>query len=339
MDVPHLLPPNLQTLCITLNASRDLREKLEQVAITAAELTGSDHAEVTLIDLLLRRFLSAESSRVSVRRTEDEATRWIREHRQPLIVPDLNFATSDAELALQEDDIASYMGVPIITEDSVLGALLIFNKDQRPYNRGERQTLDALAALAATAITQQKLVSQVESGRRTLLRLSLTDPLTGVASKQQFVQMLNREWQHAVTRGLPISLMQLEIDAFENYLEHHGRGKAQNLLLRAAQALNAALYRSGDLVARVDDTILVMLLPETDLAGAKAIAERLRREVAEATPRLNGIPLTLSIGISSFDTLRLQQGKMCTPDTLFKQSLEALKEAKEAGGNRVPSIV
>ncbi|UCH25485.1 MAG: diguanylate cyclase [Trueperaceae bacterium] len=336
-DAPPVLPTALQVLCKTLNSPKSLLEQLGHVALAAAALAQSDHAEVILNSTLARRFIGTGSARVHVREPDDETTRWITEKRRALVVPNLDYATSEGDLTLKEQGVASYLGVPIMIEDDAVGALIVFNNGPRSYEGEEQRNLELLADLAATAIAHQQRLNDLMEARRTLLRFSLTDPGTGLASKQQFDYLLKREWKRATSEGLTVSVMQFQIDAFDAFIEQHGVEQARQLMAKAARLLGAVLYRSGDLAARLDDTTFVALLPDTDLGGAKAIAERFRREMATSAPRLNNLPITISVGISTLDALS-PQSTVTTPQKLYELASEALEQAKAAGGNRVLSI-
>lgn len=333
-SVPSAVPEVLWKLCGYLNERRRLLEQLEQVARCAAELTASDHADITLFDATLRRFIPLRSTQVFIHQGEPDAAARVRESKHAVLVPDLNFASSDEDLALFNRDIASYLAVPVMDGSRVDAALVVFSREARNYDAGEQQTLEGLAALAAVALKQKRLSLGLEDATRTLLKLSLTDPLTGIASRQQFDQMLQHEWNKAMSEGLSLSLIQLEIDGLSDGSNENGQSEAQQALTRAARTLRAALYRAGDMIALLQEGRLAVILPDTDHSGAAAIARRLQRDVASATMSEDSPAMTLSIGISSFDTLQLQQGVLGTPEKLFRHSAVALERAKKAGGNQ-----
>lgn len=399
-SVPSAVPEVLWKLCRYLNERRRLLEQLEQVARCAAELTASDHADITLFDATLRRFIPLRSTLVFIHQGEPDAAARVRDGKRTVLVPDLNFAASDEDLALFNRDVASYLAVPVMNGARVDAALVVFNREARNYDQGEQQALEGLAALAAVALKQKRLTLGLEDATRTLLKLSLTDPHTGIATRQQFDHMLQHEWRKALAEGLSISLLQLEIDglaARANNVSNNGAaadsaagstagsnegstegdvaagdpandgpangsgteqssggeqnsrseqnsggevdgGDVQQDLVRAARTLRAALYRAGDMIALLSENRLAIILPDTDAAGAGSIARRLQRDVAAASLSEEGPPMTLSIGISSFDSLQLQQGVAGTPEKLFRYSASALERAKKAGGNQAQML-
>lgn len=333
-SVPSAVPDALWTLCGYLNERRRLLDQLEQVARAAAELTSSDHADITLFDTTLRRFIPLRSTSVFIHQGEPDAASKVREAKRAVLIPDLNFAGSDEDLALFNRDVTSYLAVPIMDGARVDAALVVFNRDVRNYDEGEQQTMQGLAALASVALKQKRMSLRLEDATRTLLKLSLTDPLTGIATRQRFDQILRHEWQRALSEGLHISLLQLEIDGLEEAVNEQQDSVRQGLV-QAARTLRAALYRAGDMIALLDEARLAVILPDTDHAGAISIAKRLQRDAAAASLDSDGAPTTLSIGISSFDTLQLQQGVIGTAEKLFRHSAVALERAKKGGGNQL----
>lgn len=337
-NVGSVIPQALWTLLAQLGEKQRLVEQLEQVARCAAELTGSDHADITLFDTTLRRFVPLRSTLVFIHQGEPDAAARVREEKRAVIVPDLNFAASDEDMMLFNRDVASYMAVPLYDGRLIDGALVIFNRDARNYDAGEQQVLEGLASLAAVALRQKRLTQGLEDASRTLLKLSLTDPLTGIATGRQFEQMLRHEWQRAMHEGVSISLAQVEIDGLREVAEGDREEAAQRLLGRTARTLRAALYRAGDMVALLDRYRLAIILPETDRGGAAAIGKRLQRDAATLSLGAERGPMTLSIGISSFDTLLLHRGHPGNPDRLLEQAAAALEKVQRAGGNGLQQL-
>lgn len=334
-NVPPAVPEALWTLCLYLNERRRLLEQLEQVARCAVELTASDHADITLFDATLRRFIPLRSTQVFIHQGEPDAAAKVRDTKRPVVVPDLNFSATDEDLALFNRDIASYLAVPVMDGARVDAALVVFSREARNYDSGEQQALEGLAALAAVALKQKRLSLGLEDASRTLLKLSLADPHTGIATRRQFDQMLQHEWNRALSEGLSISLIQLEIDGIDADGNPRPESTSQASLTRAARTLRAALYRAGDSIALLGDGRLAVIMPDTDQAGAVSIARRLQRDVAGYALNGEDEPLTLSIGISSFDTLQLQRGVSGSPEKLFRQAATALEQAKRGGGNQL----
>ncbi len=320
-------------LTAILNEPNALLTQLEHITQTAAELTGCDHADMTLFDPFLRRFVPPRSNRVFMHQGDDDAAAWIQANRSQLLVPDLNYAASDDNLTLYNRDIASYLGVPVVRGGVVEGALLIFSRLPRSFENGEVELLTMLANLASVAITQHRQQLDAHEASRILLRLSLTDPATGVATRHQFEQLLTREWHRATHEGLTIAVMQVQVQLRSPNGDARDRRAGELALARAARILHSSLYRAGDVIARLGELRLAVLLPETDETGALAIARRLRRDVNQLMGQssISSDPVNLVIGISAYDALKMRQGPRFQPDDLAQQAEAALELASAQG--------
>src|SRR5699024_806235 len=127
----------LLELTLALSAATPLLARLEQVTLAALELTGTDHADLTVFDPLLRRFLPRHRNRVFLRDGDEEAPALITQHRRRLPVERAADAGPDADLMLPNRDIPSYLGVPALVHRHVEAALLVFSKDPRAFDAGE----------------------------------------------------------------------------------------------------------------------------------------------------------------------------------------------------------
>ena len=328
-----VVPEPLLKLAATLNQNPSLAVQLEQIAQAAADLTGSDHADITVFDPFLRRSIPARSNRVFMHQGDDDAAAWIRANRTHLVVPDLNYAAGDNDLTLFNRDIASYLGVPVMKDGSVDAALLIFNRLPNSFENGEVELLTALSHFAGLAIEHHRVTHDLEETSRILLRLSLTDPATGVATRHQLDQHLSREWERAENEGLKLAMMHVQVKLAQPDEPTGAASKDELALARTARILQSSLYRSRDVIARFSESLLSVLLPETDEGGAVAIARRLRRDVLQLTGESGGnCPQTsLQIGIATYDALSLRRGPRFRPEDLLKLADQALDIATAQG--------
>ncbi|WP_162250723.1 response regulator [Pelomonas sp. Root1217] len=152
-----------------------------------------------------------------------------------------------------------------------------------------------------------------------LLRLARRDALTGVAERAQFNDELDLECRRARRSGQPLALLLAGLEGLTAYRERHGQGAADNALRHVANLAQHALQRPGDLVARHGDEVFALLLPDTNAAGAAALAARLLQA-------LNGEDaLTLAIGI----------GLLASEGDPAAAAEAALAAARAAGAGRV----
>lgn len=180
----------------------------------------------------------------------------------------------------------------------------------------------------------QERTQELERLNHQLLELSATDALTGLKNRRYFEQSFEAAYVRAFRLKSPLSVLILDIDKFKSLNDTHGHTVGDDCLRIIAQVLRESLARSQDLVARYGGEEFVVLLPDTDRAGAIRVAEKIRLAVEQTDFLVAGkqLPITVSIGVAT----RIPTG----PDEqqqLFEQADEALYEAKAAGRNQVCS--
>jgi diguanylate cyclase (GGDEF)-like protein len=174
-------------------------------------------------------------------------------------------------------------------------------------------------------------IGLTETLARQLRERADTDALTGTASRRAFMERAAAEFQRARRYGHVLTVAMLDIDDFKGVNDRHGYGVGDQVLARVA-AMCMALLRDGtDRCGRRGGEAFGILLPETELAGAQATAERLRaaiRELAfEAAGR--GFAVSASIGVAE-----LNPGDESF-DGLLSRADTALYQAKAMGRDRV----
>lgn len=169
------------------------------------------------------------------------------------------------------------------------------------------------------------------SAERSLEELAATDSLTGLANRRQLDQVLRREWARAQRTQRPIVVLMIDVDHFRGFNERHGHHGGDEALRQVAGAIADSLLRPTDLAARYGGEEFVAVLPDTDLAGALILAERIRQGV-QALPVYGGDerPVSVSIGIGVYEP-----GSSMGLGELMAKADEALYRAKGNGRNRV----
>ncbi|NYE61675.1 diguanylate cyclase (GGDEF)-like protein [Duganella sp. 1224] len=175
----------------------------------------------------------------------------------------------------------------------------------------------------------------LESANRTLERQAMSDGLTGLANRRQFDVTLANEFSRATRHQSTLAFIMIDVDYFKQYNDLYGHS-AGDEVLRAVSKLIRALTpkRPGDLTARYGGEEVGILLPNTDLAGARAVAERIRAAVEHLQMPHNGSGfgvVTLSAGVA---TLAPRRGEHVA-GMLVEAADKALYAAKSAGRNRV----
>lgn len=175
---------------------------------------------------------------------------------------------------------------------------------------------------------------QLKSYRDFLEYLSLTDGLTGVPNRRRFDEYLESEWRRARRNGTPISLIILDIDLFKAYNDGYGHPAGDECLRQVAKTLVGCVRRPADLVARYGGEEFACLLPDTDLDGAAAVAEQIRKNMDEAPiPHAHSAVsdhITLSMGIASESPAGEE-----TAAGLVRRADDCMYEAKRGGRNQI----
>lgn len=162
-------------------------------------------------------------------------------------------------------------------------------------------------------------------------RLANTDGLTGLYNYRSFQERLEQEVERANRYRRALSLIMIDIDYFKRYNDTYGHPQGDSILVEVALALRQ-LSRTSDIVARYGGEEFAMILPETDLANAEALGQRLREYVENRLStrevQLPDQALTISVGIASH-----LEGS--PKETLVETADAALYQAKRGGRNRV----
>jgi diguanylate cyclase (GGDEF)-like protein len=163
--------------------------------------------------------------------------------------------------------------------------------------------------------------------------LAITDALTGLANRRRFDQYLSAEWRRSMRDHQPLSLLMLDADKFKAYNDTYGHQRGDNCLKQIAEACMDVVSRPGDLIARFGGEEFVVVLPNTESAGALQVAneicEALRSRRLPHSGNTAGI-VTISAGCA---TLIPKFGRHA-PE-LIEMADKALYRAKFNGRNQV----
>jgi diguanylate cyclase (GGDEF)-like protein len=161
-----------------------------------------------------------------------------------------------------------------------------------------------------------------------LERLAAVDPLTGALNRRAFVAQLEAEAGRAARHGGPYAVVMMDIDHFKAVNDTYGHDGGDRALVAFSAAVKSVL-RDTDCFGRWGGEEFAILLPQTDAAGAGALAERLRLSVASVrVPTDKGLlEITTSAGIAVY--------RGDTPDMILRRADKALYAAKANGRNRV----
>lgn len=164
----------------------------------------------------------------------------------------------------------------------------------------------------------------------TLRSLAHTDPLTGAVNRRGFDESLAAEIHRWRDEQEKFSLLMLDADHFKGVNDAHGHGGGDAVLIALTHACQE-LLRDTDTFARVGGEEFAILLPATDRAGARVVAERVRVAIEALRVAFGGgvIRFTVSLGVAQMDE------SVASAEALIAWVDEALYEAKRRGRNRV----
>lgn len=181
---------------------------------------------------------------------------------------------------------------------------------------------------------RKEMERQLEEANRLLRGQAMQDPLTGLANRRHFDEMLGNEFRRVQRLQLPLGLLMLDIDHFKAFNDTYGHPAGDACINAVAGAIDSVLRRPGDLAGRYGGEEFAVLLPGTDCAGAEAMAERVRGAVEAIARPHAGSPLefvTISVGAAAI----MPPVGFVGPAAFLEAADAALYEAKRGGRNRV----
>jgi two-component system cell cycle response regulator len=235
---------------------------------------------------------------------------------------------------VREANLPTYLYMVLLTshgsEADVVAGLEAGADDylRKPPNKPE-----LLARLKAGARIV-RLEQSLREAREKVHRLSLTDALCGTFNRRYLDEQLGKEVERARRYQRPLSIVLADLDLFKLVNDKRGHQTGDEVLKYFAALLLASI-RTNDWVARYGGEEFVVVLPETDLAGAGAVAEKIRAECARATvPTSTGdLCITASFGVASLGPS--SEPPIAVSESLLRQVDAALYTSKRHGRNRV----
>jgi len=218
--------------------------------------------------------------------------------------------------------------IPIIMVTSLSGE----GEEEKALSLG---AADYIIKPFRSGIVELRVKNQVKilDQHRAIERLSMTDQLTDLPNRRNFNTRLDLEWYRSIREQMPISILLIDVDKFKEYNDTYGHQQGDAALQALARVLTGELKRCGDFAARWGGEEFVVLLPNTDFAGALQVSERIRKCVEEMEmPLVNGsnTKTTVSIGVNAE-----MPARDAAYDEFIAKADKALYKAKEAGRNKV----
>jgi two-component system cell cycle response regulator len=196
----------------------------------------------------------------------------------------------------------------------------------RPIDKNE------LLARARSQVRKRRYTERLRDNVQISIEMAITDALTGLFNRRYMESHLASLLEQASARGKPLAVLVLDIDYFKSINDSHGHDAGDDVLREFALRIKRSI-RGIDLACRFGGEEFVVVMPETDIAVAAMVAERLRRRIAAEPFAINAggnsIPVTISIGIAAL------RGAEDNAASVLKRADQALYRAKRDGRNRV----
>ena len=249
---------------------------------------------------------------------------WTVDNHLPVRVQEAA-AGPEVEAAFSELSCRSVVSIPIIVESSIRAVIQLFSA--KPYNF----TDDNIRFLWILVLQLEGLFHKIK--RSDLGIGEGKDPFTDLPMRPQFETEMDREFTRSRRNNRPFSLMLISIDNFKE-LSHQAASFGGGMIIREVVKRVLPMVRRIDTFTRYSDTVLAMLLPETELDQANLLANRVRSRVSGAPlTSMPGLPsgkLTISIGLAGYPMT-------ATISDLVAEAEKNLEKASSNGGNKVVS--
>ena len=196
----------------------------------------------------------------------------------------------------------------------------------RPIDKNE------LLARARTQVRKKRYAERLRENVQQSIEMAITDALTGLFNRYYMESHLTALLEQSVARRKSLTVLMVDIDYFKSINDSHGHDAGDDVLRQLATRVRKSI-RGIDLACRYGGEEFVIVMPETDMAVATIVAERLRRRIAAEPFTIqqgaHQIESTISIGIATLDAADDNVAKM------LKRADQALYRAKRDGRNRV----
>lgn len=318
----------------SVNSTIELSELLSRISQLVPERLHIPHFSIMLVNadglLEIKSTFpeNAELEGVTFRLGEGACGR-AAETQRVVYVPDINDPSSIfARRALMSGHATgALLCIPMVHTDSVLGVLNFQRPEVASFAPEELELLTAVADQAATAVKNAMLHAEA-------VRLTMTDPLTGVPNRRHLFSRLELEVARSQRFGTPLSILMVDIDHFKRLNDAAGHRAGDESLRKVCDVLRARV-RKVDTLARYGGEEFMLVLSNVSREAAYEVGEKLRRAVVEA-PQLAASTqptghITVSIGVATYPD------DATTQDTLVDCADAALYASKRGGRNRVTS--
>ncbi len=318
----------LRSVLAAVDMRFELPELLDDLLLGAVELLHAEHGLIALsadsgMELEVASVFGFGGPDPGVTLAYgDDIVGEVMRSRAPVAIRDYQ-AWQDPESTLEGPPWHAVLAVPLLFRGWLTGVLLLArSSDYVPFRRDDTGLLEAYGQHAALAIENARLFGRLKE-------MMSTDALTGLANRRELFARGELEIARAQRFGQTLSAIMLDLDRFKQLNDEHGHAVGDAALRTVGEAIIASC-RSIDLAGRYGGEEFALLLPGTDLAGARLLAERVRSAIAASTEASEQIPCTVT---ASLGVAQAAPGEELA--VLLGRADEALLVAKREGRDRV----
>jgi len=309
-----------------------LAELADFITAYAVEIAEAEKASLMMIDesaneLVLQAVKGLDREKVAWRmKVGDLIAGWVAKEGKALLVTDID---TDPRLRAYAKSrrykTKSFISLPLKSDSRIIGVMNVTDK-LAATNIFTEDDLRYLSLLAHQAVAQIENIRLCEK----LSSLAVTDALTNLFNHRYFHEQLNREIMRAERYKHPLSLIMFDIDGFKAYNDTFGHLEGDKILKQVASIMRDNI-RHVDIICRYGGEEFTVILPDTNVEGAKVIAEKIRKVIEKSTISYKEtkevMGLTVSGGVSGY-----KEG--LNKEELIARADQALYKAKDLGKNK-----
>jgi diguanylate cyclase (GGDEF)-like protein len=233
--------------------------------------------------------------------------------------------------ALKDLGLRTTMGVRITDRETQqsAGMLIVGQSEPRKWKPNETYFLQAIGDQMLMSVSHTRLRSLVR-------RMGVSDERSGLLSRSSYQSCLLTEADRARTQGTPLALTIVQIDRGAELVRQQGESPIERFLEQLARSLQP-IVRQNDVAVKYTSWSLAFILPDTTLAGAQNLADKLRRAAAGIRPPWDSTSITLSAGIVEAVAKPDYESEDIVTD-LMNRAEFSVEEARKRGGDTVVTL-
>jgi two-component system cell cycle response regulator len=328
-------------------ADRDPVGNLQETPATLGTQAATKATKVLLVDddnLVLdqlERLVTAAGYEVVTARNGDAALLSMQQEFAPIVIAEIDMPQMDGFAlcrAIRRQSYSGYVYVILLSSKDAEGDILTGLDAGADDYVSKRIPTSQLVGRLRTA---QRILALEHSLKQALAdreQMAMTDVLTGAHNRRYLLQQLSHELDCAQRFQGALSVLVFDVDHFSLVNDRHGHAAGDGVLKEVVRRIQQGLQRSCDWFARLGGDEFAVVLPQTDIAGASIVAEKLRRAVAATPIRFNTTKVRVTISIGASELGAIAERDSTTAERLLELADQNLYKSKKSGRNRVTAI-